>query len=132
MPEFYLNLPCPFDDAYAVVVEDNGRVAYAYLLFYEDIVSDVWLYNNALTPAGSFINTDEIPALNPADYIKKDTMITPISEEGQVYCDWDESDDDGIEVGVTLRGKFIAELRHGAKPGWNVIVAKDGPLALVY
>ena len=132
MGQFYLNVPCPFDDAYAVVVADNGRVADAYLLFYEDMVADVWLYKSAPAPAGSFINTDEMPALNPADYIKKDASITPLSEAAQVYCDWDESGHDGIEAGINLHGKFIAELKHGSKPGWNVMAAKDGPLALVY
>ncbi|MBD1364047.1 hypothetical protein IDJ77_09525 [Mucilaginibacter sp. ZT4R22] len=132
MAAFYLSIPCPFDDAYAIVVEDNGRVAYAYLLFYEDIVSDVWLYNSTATPAGSFLNTDEMPPLNPADYIKKDTLMIPISDVSQVYCEWDESEDEVIEAAIMLHGKFVAELRHGDKPGWSVFAAKDGPLALVY
>jgi hypothetical protein len=132
MPEFHLTERCPFDDAYAVTVNDDGRVAYAYLTFYGDVVSDVWLYNRAPTPLGSFINTDENHPLNPADYIKKDPMMMPIYEQSQIHCEWDESEDEVIEVYITLRRRFTAQLRHGAKPGWNVMVAKDGPLALMY
>ncbi|RWY57263.1 hypothetical protein [Mucilaginibacter gilvus] len=132
MPQFHLSIPCPFDNAYAVTIEDDGRVAYAYLNYYGDIVSDVWLYNRAATPAGSFLNTDEMPALNPADYIKKDVTITPISDAAQVRCEWDETADGEIEAAILLRDKFIAELIPGAKPGFSVLAAKDGPLALVY
>ena len=132
MPEFHLTETCPFDDAYAVTIDDNGRVANAYLTFYGDVVSDVWLYNRVPTPAGSFLNTDEMPPLNPADYIKKDVIATPIADATQVRLDWDESADGDIEVAILLHDKFIAELIPGAKPGYSVLVAKDGPLALVY
>ena len=35
------------DGGRSVVLEDDGRVAYAYLLEKDTIVSDVWLYNVA-------------------------------------------------------------------------------------
>jgi hypothetical protein len=132
MSEFHLTISCPLDEAYAVTISDDGRVAYAYLTWYGDTVSDVWLYNRAATPAGAFLNTDEMPPLNPADYIKKDITITPISDASQVRCEWDESKDGDIEVAILLRDKFIAELIPGAKPGYSVLVVKDGPLALIY
>ncbi|OOQ57949.1 hypothetical protein [Mucilaginibacter pedocola] len=132
MPQFSINIPCPFDKAYALKIEDDGRVAYAYLTFYDDVVSDVWLYNRLPAPTVSFLNTDDGPALNPAEYLKSDTAVTPMSTEADITCEWDESKEGDIEVAVLLHGKFIAELLPGAMPGSSVLVAKDGPLALVY
>ena len=39
------------DPRYSVVIEDDGRVAYAYLLHDDEIVGDVWLYNHGPAPA---------------------------------------------------------------------------------
>lgn len=132
MSQIRLIFTCEFDKAYSVVVEDNGRVAYAYLLFYEDVVADVWLYNQADAPPGSFLNTDELPALNPSAYIKPDFCIRPVIDPSDIKCEWDEISDGTLEVDILIRDKFIAQLIPGAKPGWSVGVAKDGPLALVY
>ena len=45
---------CRFTDqksGYSVVFDDDGRVAYAYLLNHQgNIISDVWLYNQCKTP----------------------------------------------------------------------------------
>jgi hypothetical protein len=37
MSEFLLKTPCELDAAYSLVIEDDGRVAYAYLMQYEDM-----------------------------------------------------------------------------------------------
>ena len=132
MSQIRLTFACEFDKAYSVVVEDNGRVAYAYLLFYEDVVADVWLYNQAETPLGPFLNTDDLPALNPAVYIKSDFRMQPVTDPSEIKCEWDETADGMLEVDILIGNKFIAQLIPGAKPGWSVGVAKDGPLALVY
>jgi hypothetical protein len=133
MSTFSLKIQCEFDHHYSVVINDDGRVAYAYLYEGEDIIGDVWLYNQEEPPAISFWREEDMPFLNPKEYLLKDAAIKPIQNEGEIRCEWTESKEDGlIEVGISIRDKFIACITSGAKPGWSVLVAKDGPLAYVY
>ncbi|MFD0751216.1 hypothetical protein ACFQZS_13780 [Mucilaginibacter calamicampi] len=133
MCTFSLRNYCEFDGHYSVRIEDNSRVAYAYLYEGEDIVGDVWLYNQIEPPQTSFWLPEDMPFLNPKEYLLPDAAIKPITDESQIRCEWTESKDDGlIEVGLYIRDKFIASVAVGAKPGWSVLVAKDGPLAYVY
>ena len=72
-------------------------------------------------------------AAGEAFKVAKDAAIKPITAESEIRCEWTESLDDGlIEVGIYIRDKFIASVASGSKPGWSVLVTKDGPLALVY
>ena len=133
MSEFFLQIHCEFDDYYSAVIEDDGRVAYGYLCEGEDIIGDVWLYNQQQAPTNSFWLAEEMPFLNPIEYLAKDAVIKPITNEDEVRCEWTDSKDDGlIEVGIYIRDKFIASITSGSKPGWSVLVVKDGPLALIY
>ncbi len=134
MSTFSLQVPCEFDRHYSLLIKDDGRVAYAYLYEGEDIIiGDVWLYNQQEPPAISFWREEDAPFLNPKEYLAKDAAIKPITAESEVRCEWTESKDDGlIEVGIYIRDKFIASVASGSKPGWSVLVAKDGPLAYVY
>jgi hypothetical protein len=133
MSTFSLQVPCEFDRHYSLKIKDDGRVAYAYLYEGEDVIGDVWLYNQQEPPAISFWRDEDAPFLNPKEYLSKDAAIKPIQSESEVRCEWTESKDDGlIEVGIYIRDKFIAAVASGSKPGWSVLVAKDGPLAYVY
>ena len=133
MSAFSLQIYCEFDRHYSLRIEDDGRVAYAYLYEGEDIVGDVWLYNQQEPPQTSFWLPDDMPFLNPKEYLLPDAVVKPITNENEVRCEWTESKDDGlIEVGIYIRDKFIASVAVGAKPGWSVLVANDGPLAYVY
>ena len=133
MSTFFLQVRCEFDNYYSAVIEDDGRVCYAYLCEEEGIIGDVWLYNQQQAPATSFWRTEDMPFLNPTEYLAKDAAIKPITNENEVRCEWTESKDDGlIEVGIYIRDKFIASIASGSKPGWSVLVTKDGPLALIY
>jgi hypothetical protein len=133
MSTFSLQIPCEFDPHYSVLIRDDGRVAYAYLYEGQDIIGDVWLYNQQDAPAISFWRDEDAPFLNPKEYLSKDATIKPIKDENEIRCEWTESKDDGlIEVGIYIRDKFIAAVASGSKPGWSVLVAKDGPLAYVY
>jgi len=133
MSTFFLKIYCEFDNYYSVVIEDDSRVCYAYLYEGEYIIGDVWLYNQQQAPATSFWRTEDMPFLNPTEYLAKDADIKPITNESEVRCEWTESKDDGlIEVGIYVHDKFIASILAGSKPGWSVLVAKDGPLALIY
>jgi len=133
MSVFIVRIVCEFDNHYSVKIQDDGRVAYAYLYEGEDVVGDVWLYNQQAPPATSFWLPEDMPFLNPREYLADNASIKPITDESQVRCEWNESKDDGlIEAGIYIRDKFIASVAVGAKPGWSVLVAKDGPLAYVY
>jgi len=133
MSKFFLQVSCEFDSNYSLTVEDDGRVAYAYLMEYGDIIGDVWLYNHPDAPKQTNWHEQEIPYLNLAEYLKKDISISPIKDKNDVRCEWTESPNDGrIEVSILLRGKFIAQVVAGSKPGWSTLVVKDGPLAQVY
>lgn len=132
MSTFSLQIPYEFDENYSVLIEDDGRVAYAYLLAYGDVVGDVWLYNQAEAPQDANWYNQTIPYLNPAEYLDKAVTIFPIKNENEVRCEWTELNDGVIEVGIWLKDKFIAQLESGSKPGWSVLVVKDGPLAQVY
>jgi len=133
MSQFLTQISCEFDEAYSLLIEDDGRVAYAYLLEYGDVIGDVWLYNQASAPADSNWFDQQTPYLNPAEYLTKDAAIKHINNENEIRCEWLASADDGsIEVGIYIRDKFIAQVSSGSKPGWSILVMKDGPLALVY
>lgn len=133
MSEISLRIHCEFDNHYSIKIEDDGRVAYAYLVEDGDIIGDVWLYNQQEPPATSFWLPEDMPFLNPKEYLSKDAAIKPIASEDEIRCEWTESKEDGtIEVGIYLRDKFIASVAVGSKPGWSTLVAKDGPLAFIY
>jgi hypothetical protein len=132
MSTFYFQTSCEFDRDYSLKIEDDGRVAYAYMYWGEDIIGDVWLYNQLDAPKDAKWHEQEMPYLNPAEYLIKDSSITPLKDAGEIRCEWTETKDGLIEVDILLHGKFIAQLAAGAKPGWSALVVKDGPLAQVY
>ncbi|RYZ98849.1 MAG: hypothetical protein EOP47_18315 [Sphingobacteriaceae bacterium] len=130
---FHLKANCHFDDYYNVVIEDDGRVAYAYLMEGEDAIGDVWLYNIQEAPTDSNWDKQQLPYLNPEEYLNKEVRVSPIKDKSEVYFEWNESLNDGsIEVNIYIRDKFIAQIITGSKPGWSTLVVKDGPLAQVY
>jgi hypothetical protein len=60
-----VQIPCEFDSNYSVLIEDDGRVAYAYLMEYGDVISDVWLYNHTQAIKVVDWNNQQMPYLNP-------------------------------------------------------------------
>lgn len=133
MSTFSFKIQCEFDPHYSVVITDDGRVAYAYLYEGEDIIGDVWLYNQQEPPDISFWREEDMPFLNPKEYLSTNAAIKPIQHQSDIRCEWTDSKEDGvIEAGIYIHDKFIAAVALGSKPGWSVLVAKDGPLALKY
>lgn len=117
-----------FGSRRAVVLEDDGRVAYAYLLIDEDIVSDVWLYNVGEPPELAPWEVDprpEMPFQNPAHLTRRGLFVPRLSHDALVELAWD---DDGVEVSIF--GVHSARLEAGKKPGWSRQAAADGPVAL--
>ncbi|MEO0912171.1 MAG: hypothetical protein AAFY59_04175 [Pseudomonadota bacterium] len=115
---------------FSVVFEDDGRVAYAYLLDGNDrIVGDVWLYNRCVAPLEpEWISPDGMPFANPVGYAREDAGFLPVEEIGDVSVSWSAAP---VAAVVHLRGARFARLMEGSKPGWCVLALKDGPLARV-
>ena len=127
--EFFDQFFCEANNDYSVVVEDDGRVAYAYLLHGDDIIGEVWLYNQAPTPKEPEWNSKEkMPFLNPDGFIKEN--ISPILDSEELKVDWKLSKEIDIdEVSISIRDKLVAMLARNSTPGWSLLVSKDGPLA---
>jgi hypothetical protein len=55
---------------FSLIVEDDDRVAYAYLLHNEEIVGDVWLYNGDPAPSDpQWGDPSGAPFLNPQEFV---------------------------------------------------------------
>jgi hypothetical protein len=108
----------------AVVLEDDGRVAYAYLLQDEVLVSDVWLYNAEPTPERvDWKDRSAMPFLNPRAFCV-DELTPRLREDAVIYCRWLPN-----AVEVVIDDMLFARLEPGAKPGWSKLAARSGPLA---
>lgn len=130
MTEFFKQFFCEKNEEYSVIVEDDGKVAYAYLYQNSDILGDVWLYNQELTPEEAMWHQEDMPFLNPKEFVKKN--ISPISEEDEVEIRWHMKDGkELVYLTISIHGEIVAKMTHGAMPAWSSLVLKDGPLALV-
>lgn len=127
MTEFYNQFFCEQNERYSIIIEDDGKVAYAYLLDGGAIVADVWIYNQAPSPLITKWNRADMPFLNPRDYVQYE--IEPITKENEVKLKWTISANSIDSVLIYIRGSIVSKLTIGATPGWSKCVSKDGPLA---
>jgi len=113
-----------------VAVEDDGRVAYAYLIGADDrICGDVWLYNRCVAPEEpEWCSMDNAPFANPAPYVADCEAFRPANSGADFSAEW-VREDAGFVAKLFLRGELLAVLKEGAKPGWALLAKKDGPLA---
>ena len=115
-----------------IVVEDNGKVCYAYLLDERrEIFGDVWLYNRCPTPVEpEWQEKADGPFANPASCSRQDSSFRLPVSVGDISVEWSEAR--GVETArIYLSNRYFAKLVDGAKPGWSLLAAKDGPLAQV-
>ncbi|MCW8133374.1 MAG: hypothetical protein KIS92_23730 [Planctomycetota bacterium] len=111
---------------HACIVEDDGRVAYAYLVRDRQIVGDLWLYNQAPTPTQTdWKDRSALPFLNPAAFVNEAEMAEPLTRDSELSVDWTHAP----EARILIRGKLYGVLAPAFKPGWSVAARKDGPLA---
>jgi hypothetical protein len=118
------------DTGCSVVIDDDGRVAWAYLKSPdEQILADVWLYNVAPTPEVSdWADPAQAPFLNPSALA--DPLPQPLPESpDDLTVQW-VVDGQLLLADVLLRGVLVARLSPGATPGWNVLATIAGPCAL--
>lgn len=116
----------------SVVIDDDGRVAYAYLLKQDgSILSDVWLYNRCAAPEQpEWTSPENMPFANPVAYVKDSYDISLPSSPNQLAVNW-ENHEDGRYALVFLNNQLLAKLLEGVKPGWCLLAKKNGPLAKV-
>ena len=132
MTEFFKQFFYNETNKHSLIVDDDGRVSYAYLLEGEEIIADVWLYNQAETPdLGIWDSLTEIPFVNTVEYVNENIIIAPLSDPKDVFIKWEFKNDNLIQVSVFIRDQLSAILKPGSKPGWSICAKKDGPLAKV-
>lgn len=113
----------------SVVLDDDGRVAYAYLRDGDKIVSDVWLYNVMRAPADpEWTSRDRLPFMNAAEYVKAGPEEYRLRENADVHCDF-RRERGCLLVDIYVDHVHVARLESGAKPGWSLLAARPGPLA---
>ena len=127
-----------FDDAESncsVVLEDDDRVAYAYLVDRElgegdgaaSIIGDVWLYNVHSAPPELGPGNRGEPPLNASPYVH-DMPTLRLENASEVDVRW-FSIDERRHAEVVINGEVSARLCHGSKPGWSRLAAADTPVA---
>lgn len=119
------------DPRYSAVFEDDGEVAYGYMMIDERIVSDVWLYNNGETPIASpwRDGPDGMPFRNPREFVAT-ASFAPVKDADEIAFNWIYGGDrTPAAVEFWIRGKLHARVSRDSKPGWCVLAIKDGPLA---
>lgn len=129
MSNFFDQFFCEEDKMYSIIIEDDTKVAYAYLLKGENVVSDVWLYNSEETPKNiDWNDIDNAPFLNPSTYANN--VKEKIGKETLESIDIQWSILETIKVKISLKNGIIVVLEEGKLPGWSNNVIKSGPLAL--
>lgn len=121
------------ETGYSVVFDDDGRVAYAYLLNEKEaIVGDVWLYNRCVSPSEpEWKDPEKMPFANPVGFVKDDINFSPVKDISEVEVQWESSSEGQVKANIFVSDELFAVLTEGAKPGWSLLAAKNGPLAKV-
>jgi hypothetical protein len=116
----------------SVVIEDDGRVAYAYLLNSDGrVIADVWLYNCGAPPKKpEWTSPKKMPFMNPEAFARPDS-VSPIRDEADVAVEWKVDRDSVRSAHIFVRGEVWAVLEPGSRPGWSRMALRDGPLAKV-
>jgi hypothetical protein len=113
----------------SVVIDDDGRVAYAYLRDLEgDIIGDVWLYNREVDPKADWADPSQAPFPNPRSHARPFEGRLP-SRASDFSVEWTLADQ-LLLCDVSVHGVRLARLSPGAAPGWNVLALAEGPCAL--
>lgn len=115
----------------ALVFDDDGRVAWAYLRTADgDVIADVWLYNHGPAPEeADWTNCTQVPFLNPSS-LAHDLDQSPARTARDVTVKW-TLDGELLLADIFLRGALLGRLSPGSQPGWATLAKEDGPCARV-
>jgi hypothetical protein len=118
------------DLPFSVIIEDDDRVAYAYLLRQGEICGDVWLYNCTAAPERpEWSDPTKAPFANPQEFALANAGR--ITDETPVQVLWVKDKETLARAEIYQADVRLAVLAPGAKPGWCRNAKKDGPLAKV-
>ncbi len=130
--EYYMQFICKQDKRFSVVIDDNSIVCYAYLIKNNEIIGDVWLYNQE--PSPNFNEWDfkkDGPFLNPELYVSDEYKIMPLKEDDLVELNWGFLSTELVFVEIYFDKRLVALITPESKPGWSIFAKKNGPLAKV-
>jgi hypothetical protein len=118
------------DGRCVIVIEDDGRVGYAYLIDSRgEICGDVWLYNRCPAPdEPEWDDPSGAPFANPSAYVGSCTAFPLPNSSADIAIDWARADGACL-ARIFVRKRLVAVVKSGAKPGWALLAKKDGPLA---
>lgn len=121
----YKLVDCPF----SVVIEDDGRVAYGYLLHNGEIIGDVWLYN-CIEPKSppDWNDFARMPFQNGRDFVNPLSQIR-FQDQAAIAVQWVTDSEAGPHASILYQKELVAEIYPHSKPGRCRAAAKDGPLA---
>jgi len=116
------------DGRTSALFEDNGDVAYCYILVDGTFRSDVWVYNRKPAPLGEpWKEGVEPPYLNPAGYALE--MEALPSSAADVSIEWRTKAHDSPVALVKIGGRLSATVSAHCKPGCARLARRPGPLA---
>lgn len=117
---------------FKVTFDDNGKVAYAYLIKGQAIVGDVWLYNRCQAPdEKEWQDHGNLPFANRQGFMTEEGQFKkPLTVDG-VTVDWQYLKDQPTAY-VRLFGEIAAKVSVNDKPGYSRLAARDSPLAKVW
>src|SRR5688500_15913103 len=83
-----------------LVIEDDGRVCYAYALNGENQISgDVWLYNRCAAPdTAEWDKPDDLPFANPREFVATELDFQPPASPSEISVSWMPTADGGFHV----------------------------------
>ena len=118
------------DSDYIVVFDDNGRVAYGYLIKNSKIISDVWLYNHNPPPREPEWNDpSKLPFANPITFASILTE-SPVEAPKDLSFSWEYDENQKlVSVKINIRGETYGLLKPDNRVGWSRLAIKDGILA---
>jgi hypothetical protein len=126
---YFLQFDAEPETRLRVIVEEDAKTCYAYLLRDDEIVGDVWLYNCQQAPTVPEWELPDakqyIPFANPRSFINQEGPAVRDGSLVRVLCGRGEA-------AVYLNGNNLhAIVGIGDFPGRCAYAAKDGPLARV-
>ena len=116
---------------FSVIFDDDGYVAYAYLIDPEgEIASDVWLYNHGSAPLQpEWETSSDMPFKNATEYITDTIEFAPVDDCSEIRAEWVNAPGHQKTVHIFIRNRLFAILAEGEKPGYSLLASKNGPLA---
>lgn len=116
---------------YSAVFEDDGRVAYIYLLYDGNIINDVWIYNVGSTPKISpWTKAGAKPPFKNSKRFVVDGAFDRVQLAEEIEFRWRAARGDRFDcLEIWVRGVFHADITEKTKPGRCRLASIDGPLA---